>query len=240
MRTTLIFGAALLGAAATFASCGSDDSSSATGADAGLQGPTDLVVTWTFKGAMPTADICTMYMADEIDITLDSTINTAIESTTTGRCADGKVTFPGLLVQDLGMAQLDGVAYDASMMLIASDYVVIQTLALGTTTVNIDFLGAPGAAVSSTSDVAGSSTVATSSTSASTGGNGGAGGTGGAGSTGGAATTNSTTATTTTATTTTATTTTATTTTATTTATTTTATSTTATTSTGAGGGDAG
>lgn len=181
MRAVWIFGAAAAASAAvSFGACGSSTNGGSAGGagGGGPMGPTDLVVTWSFMEMPASASVCATYNSDRVDITLEGTIDPTLTQTQTARCADGKYTFKGLLVQNIGQsAQVDGAAYNSAEQPGVTNYAAVHPM-LGTTTVNIDFFGLPGAATGS-----GGAPATTTAPASSTSGGGGMGGMGGAGGT---------------------------------------------------------
>jgi hypothetical protein len=164
---------ALLVAVAVAVSCGKGESGSTTG-DSGLHGPTDVIAEWTFTGKAASASECSAHQAVQVYVNMSGTIDPTLHQTVTLDCAKGSVTFPKLLVEDLGSPFLEGTLLDDKMLAIATVGVNVVP-SLGKTTVKLDFF----AATTTTSGSSSSSTSASSTTSSST-----TGGTGGATSSG--------------------------------------------------------
>jgi hypothetical protein len=167
----------LLVAVALAVSCGKGGSASTTG-DGGLHGPTDVIAEWTFTGKAASASECAAHKAVQVYVNMSGTVDPTLHQTVTVDCAKGSVTFPKLLVEDLGSPYVEATLLDDKMVTIAIVGVnVVPTL--GKTTVKLDFFAATMTTSSS------SSTTSTTSSSTSGGMGGGGGSTTGSGSGGG-------------------------------------------------------
>ena len=155
---------ALLLAGVTVAACGKSGAG-ATG-DAGVHGPTDLVVKWTFTGKPASAAECAARMGQQVDVTMSGTIDPALHKTVTTDCAKGTVDLGSLLVEDLGAPYLEATLLDAKGMTVTIAGVNVTPI-LGTTTVTFDFfpavMGTGGAGGTGTTASSVASTAAASS-----------------------------------------------------------------------------
>jgi hypothetical protein len=164
-------------ATAAIVSC--HKSNETVAADSGLDGPTDLVVTWTLAGMPAQAQSCMMIGAAQVAIDVSGTIDPSLHQSATLDCAAGTTTFPRLLVEKLGTPYVEGTLLDGkgvtvidamyNMPLIVGATVTPQ---IGTTTVKLDFDAwrEPSGAASSSGS---SSTSTSTSSSSATGGTGG-------------------------------------------------------------------
>jgi hypothetical protein len=172
---------ALLLVTAAIMSCGKGGGSMGSTGDAGVNGPTNLVVSWTLAGKPASAATCMAGGAAQIFINLSGTIDPTLHQSTMVDCSMGTFTFGKLLVEDLGTSSyLEGTLLDATGMAVPSGLVGVTVLpTLGTTDVTLAFFapsgagggGMGGAPASSSSSQAASSSHAASSSS---GGHGGA------------------------------------------------------------------
>ncbi len=184
-------------ATAAIVSCGKGAGGGTSSGDAGLHGPTNLVVTWTLAGKPADAAGCMAHGAVMTYVNLSGTIDPTLHQTQTLDCSAGTVTFSNLLVEDLGMPYLEGTLLDDMGTAVQTTGLDV-TPALGTTNVTLAFFGPQGTGGGGM----GGSPTTTSSHASSSGGGGGGGGGGAAttasstaassaGGTGGAATTSS-------------------------------------------------
>jgi hypothetical protein len=172
-------------ATAAIVSCGKGAGGGTSSGDAGVHGPTDLVVTWTLAGKPASSADCTANGATQTFVNLSGTIDPSLHQTQTVDCATGTVTFSQLLVEKLGMPDLEGTLLDSMGKTVQTTHLDVMPV-LGTTNVTLAFF-----APSNTGGGGGMPTT-TASHAASTSGAGGAGGGGGATGTGGKSTTAST------------------------------------------------
>jgi hypothetical protein len=170
----------LLLATAAIVSCGKGGSGTSTG-DAGIHGPTDLVVTWTLAGAAGSTTSCMAHGAAQIYLNLSGTIDPTLHQTQTVDCSLGTLTFSNLLVEDLGMPLLEGTLLDDMGTTVATVDVTVTPM-LGMTSIPLAFF-APLSTGGSGGTSASSSTAASSSHAASS--SGGTGGAAGSSSSGG-------------------------------------------------------
>jgi hypothetical protein len=170
---------ALLLAAAAIISCSTSNGGAGTGAP-GPQGPTSLVVSWTFGGSPASGASCAMAGAAEVFVNLSGTFNPTADQSVTVYCSAGAITLSGLLVQDLGTAShLTGTLLDSNGATVPMGVVGVDvTPTLGTTAVTLAFFPSQstggGGAGTSTSTSTSTSTTTSTATSSSGGGAGGA------------------------------------------------------------------
>jgi hypothetical protein len=138
-------------------------------------GPTDVVVSWTLAGKPADAGGCMAHGAAQIFVNMSGTVDPASHQSTTVDCSMGSVTFPKLLVQNLGTPYVEGTLLDAmgkSVAIVGVDAMAM----LGTTNVTLAFFGPQNTGGSSStasssqaasSGMGGASTTSSSSTSAS-------------------------------------------------------------------------
>ncbi len=135
---------ALLLATAAIVSCGKGGGSTtgSTG-DAGVEGPTNLVVAWTLAGSPASATTCRTQGAVQVFVNLTATLDPSLHQSVTVDCATGTTTFAGLLVQDLGSTPyLEGTLLDAQGVTVPMGIVGVDvTPVLGTTSVTLAFFG---------------------------------------------------------------------------------------------------
>jgi len=175
---------AMLLATAAIVSCGKGTGGSTTGStgDAGVEGPTNLVVSWTLAGSAASSATCMAQGAAQVFVNLSGTLDPTLHQSVTVDCATGTTSFPMLLVQDLGTPYLEGTLLDDKGVTVPMGIVGIDvTPMLGTTAVTLAFFapqntGGGGAGTTSSSTAASSSTTSSSSHAASSS----SGGTGGA------------------------------------------------------------
>lgn len=181
-RSILAIASALTFASAgTFTACSDSSDSQKSGT---TSTPTDVVISWTIAGEAPTDASCADRGGVSVYVSLSGTIDTELHQDTTVGCAVGSVTFPGLIVEDLGQPYVDAMLLDASgkTVSIASGPVVATAKS---TELTLDFF--PKSPNPSTT----SSTSSSSSVGAGGAGGAGGGGAGGAGGQGGAPSTSS-------------------------------------------------
>lgn len=124
---------ALTGVAAT-AHCGKGSESSGTPA----LGPTDVVVTWTFRGMPTSPAACTMNKGQMVRVTLSASNDPALHQDATAACEKGTVTFAGLDTAGLGTPFVEGALLDDKGVTVTRADTTAMAMA-GKTAVTLDF-----------------------------------------------------------------------------------------------------